>query len=248
MSYSIVVAFLGIIFVASLSFLGFLFFKLKQDALKKLLLVLVSFSAGALIGDVFFHLLPEVIEENPDNMWVWVSVILGLIVFFILEKIIHWRHCHIPTSKDHPHEFGIMNLIGDALHNFLDGLIIVGAFLIDFNLGIATILAVIAHEVPQKIGDFGILVYAGYSRLKAMILNFIFSLISILGGFLALFWINNELILSLLASFTAGSFVYIAVADLIPEIKKETSTKYSFIQLFSIIIGIIMMYLLKVFV
>lgn len=247
MDYSILIAFLGILFVAFLSFLGFLFFRLKQDSLKKMLLILVSFSAGALIGDVFFHLLPEVIEENPNSTAIWIFVILGLLVFFILEKVVHWRHCHVPTSKDHPHELGIMNLVGDALHNFLDGIIIVGAFLVDFNLGIATVVAVIAHEVPQKIGDFGILVYAGYSKIRAMILNFGFSLISLLGGILALVWINNELILSLLTAFTAGSFIYIAVADLIPEIKKETSIKYSLVQLFSIVLGIIVMYLLKIF-
>lgn len=245
MSFSILVAFLGIVVIASLSFLGFIFFGLKQESLKRLLMVLVSFSAGALIGDVFFHLLPEVVEKSSDNILVWVFVIMGLLVFFVLEKIIHWRHCHIPTSKEHPHEFGVMNLVGDGLHNFLDGIIIVGSFLVDFNLGMATILAVITHEIPQKIGDFGILVYAGYSKAKAMVLNFVFSLISILGGLLALVWVGDENVLIFLIAFTAGSFLYIAVADLIPEIKKESSVKNSLIQLFGIIFGIGLMYLLR---
>jgi len=245
MDFSLIIAFGGIFFIALLSFSGFVFFKLPQESLKKLLLVLVSFSAGALIGDVFFHLLPEAIGKDPDSINIWVFIIAGLLIFFVLEKIIHWRHCHIPTSKEHPHELGIMNLVGDGLHNFLDGVIIVGAFLTDFNLGVATILAVIAHEIPQKIGDFGILVYAGYSKWKAVVWNFIFSLFSFLGGLLALFWINNEQFLPFLAAFTAGSFIYVAVADLIPEIKKESSLKYSMIQLVSIVLGIALMYFLK---
>ncbi|MFA6348035.1 MAG: ZIP family metal transporter [Candidatus Paceibacterota bacterium] len=245
MDFSILVAFLGIIFVVLLSFTGFLFFKLKQSFLKKLLLILVSFSAGTLIGDAFFHLLPEAIENAPDNFNVWIFVVIGLLIFFILEKIIHWRHCHILTSSDHPHDLGIMNLIGDGLHNFLDGVIIMSSFCIDFNLGIATVLAIIAHEIPQKIGDFGILIYAGYSKWRALQLNFIFSLISFLGGIFALFWVKNEVFLLFLNTFTAGSFVYIAVADLIPEIKKESSLKYSMIQLISILLGLFIMYFLR---
>ncbi|MFA5080064.1 MAG: ZIP family metal transporter [Candidatus Paceibacterota bacterium] len=245
MDFSILSAFLGIAFVVSLSFIGFLFFKLKQDFLKKLLLVLVSFSAGALIGDVFFHLLPEAIEDGQDNFNVWIFAVIGLLTFFILEKIIHWRHCHILTSKDHPHELGIMNLIGDGLHNFLDGMIMVSAFCVDFNLGLATVLAIIAHEVPQKIGDFGILIYAGYSKWKALWLNFVFSLFSFLGGVFVLIWAKNDAVLLFLNTFTAGSFIYIAVADLIPEIKKESSFKYSIIQLISILFGLSIMYFLR---
>lgn len=245
MDFSILMAFLGIAFVVLLSFTGFIFFKLKQESLKKLLLVLVSFSAGALIGDVFFHLLPEITSTDQNNSSVWIFVIIGLLVFFVLEKIIHWRHCHIPTSVEHPHELGIMNLVGDGLHNFLDGMIIVGAFSANFDLGVATVFAIIAHEVPQKIGDFGILVYAGYSKWKALWWNFFFSLISFLGGIFALFWVQNEEVLLFLTAFTAGSFIYIAVADLIPEIKKESSFRYSIVQLFSILLGLILMYSLK---
>jgi zinc and cadmium transporter len=245
MDFSILAAFLGIAFVVLLSFTGFIFFKLKQESLKKLLLVLVSFSAGALIGDVFLHLLPEIAIDNPNNPNIWIFVIIGLLVFFVLEKVIHWRHCHIPTSSDHPHELGVMNLVGDGLHNFLDGVIIVGAFSASFDLGIATVIAIVAHEVPQKIGNFGILIYAGYSKWKALWWNFLFSLISFLGGVFALFWVKNEEALLFLTAFTAGSFIYIAVADLIPEIKKEPSLKYSIIQLLSIIIGLVIMYLLK---
>ncbi|MDD5639408.1 MAG: ZIP family metal transporter [Candidatus Pacebacteria bacterium] len=245
MDFAILFAFLGIAFVVSLSFIGFLFFKLNQDFLKKLLLVLVAFSAGTLIGDAFFHLLPEAIENNQGSFNIWIFAVIGLLIFFILEKIIHWRHCHILTSKDHPHELGMMNLIGDGLHNFLDGIIMMSSFCVDLNLGFATMLAIIAHEVPQKIGDFGILIYAGYSKWKALWLNLGFSLISFLGGIFVLIWIQNDAVLLFLNTFTAGSFIYIAVADLIPEIKKESSLKYSLIQLVSILFGLFIMYFLR---
>jgi zinc and cadmium transporter len=248
MNDSIIFAFIGIAVVVSLSFLGFLFFKLKENILKRVLMVLVSFSAGALIGDAFFHLLPETIEmAGPENLNIFIFIIFGIISFFILEKIIHWRHCHVPTSKDHPHELGTMNLIGDGLHNFLDGLIIAGAFLVDFNLGVATVIAIIAHEIPQKMGDFGILIYAGYSKAKAMWLNFLFSLISFAGALFALILTNNLEALVFLNAFTAGSFIYIATADLMPELKKEVSFENSSIQLLSILFGIFLMYILKIY-
>jgi zinc and cadmium transporter len=248
MNFSILFSFIGIGFVVALSFLGFLFFGLKAEKLKKVLMVLVSFSAGALMGDAFFHLLPETIgSSGGENINIYLFIVFGIIAFFVLEKIVHWRHCHIPTSKEHPHELGIMNLVGDGLHNFLDGLIITGSFLIDFNLGMATVVAVIAHEVPQKIGDFGILIYAGYSKMKAVFLNFLFSLISFAGGLTALFLMNNSDLLLFLNSFTAGSFIYIAVADLLPEMKKDPSLANSLIQLISIFFGLGMMLLFKLY-
>jgi zinc and cadmium transporter len=216
--------------------------------LKRLLLFLVSFSAGALIGDAFFHLIPEAVESvEVGNISTYTFIVIGIVSFFVLEKIIHWRHCHVPTSKEHPHELGTMNLVGDALHNFLDGLIIVGSFLVDINLGIATVIAVIVHEIPQKIGDFGILVYAGYSKMKAVAMNFVFSLISFLGGLLALFLSSNDGFLTFLSSFTAGSFIYIAVADLIPEMKKDHEIKKSLVQLVSLVLGIGMMFAFKLY-
>ncbi|MDD4410003.1 MAG: ZIP family metal transporter [Candidatus Pacebacteria bacterium] len=242
MDQSIIFSFVGIGAVAALSFLGFLFLGLKPEKLKTVIMVLVSFSAGALIGDAFFHLIPETVESaGPKDINAYIYITLGIVIFFVLEKIIHWRHCHIPTSEDHPHELGVMNLVGDGLHNFLDGLIITSAFLVDINLGIATVFAVIAHEIPQKIGDFGILVYAGYSKLRAIWLNLIFSLISFAGGLLALFFAGNPGLLMFLNSFTAGSFIYIAVADLIPEMKKDHSLSNSSIQLLSILLGLGMM-------
>lgn len=244
-SSPIMLSFLSIGAICALSFLGFLFFYLKPDKLKRVLMVLVSFSAGALIGDAFFHLMPETLESSGHDEKVYLFIVLGIISFFILEKVIHWRHCHVPTSKEHPHELGIMNLVGDALHNLLDGMIIVGAFLIDTTLGMATVLAVIAHEVPQKIGDFGILLYAGYDKLKAIWMSCLFSLTSFIGGLLALFLSGNQSLLILLNSFTAGTFLYIAIADLIPEMKKDYTLKNTIIQLLSIIAGLGVMIALK---
>lgn len=196
------------------------------------------------MGGAMLHLIPEIIEEDPSEaIWLW--FLAGIIIFFTLEKIVCWRHCHIPTSDDHPHPIGIMNLIGDAMHNFLDGIIIVGSFMVNIPLGIATTIAVIAHEIPQEIADFGVLIHAGYSRKKALLANFLISLTAFLGALFAITMQNHiENFSNIIIPITAGSFIYIATADLIPELKKDRDILKSFGQLLGILIGIGIMYAL----
>jgi zinc and cadmium transporter len=230
---------ISVIFVSLLSFVGVFFLAFKKEKLQKILLFLVSFAAGGLLGDAFLHLLPEAVGEAGFTIEISLAVLIGLLTFFVLEKFIAWRHCHIPTSKEHPHPVALMNLIGDGLHNFTDGLVIGASFMISFPLGMATSLAVIFHEIPQEIGDFGVLIHGGFSREKALIFNFLSALTAIAGViFILLIGPKFMDFVSLLIPFTAGGFVYIAGSDLIPELHKETNLKKSAFQLLGLILGI----------
>ena len=179
--YSII----SVLIVSILSLIGIFTLFLRENHLKNSLLFLVSFSAGALFGDAFIHLIPEAFEDGL-GIRLPLYILSGIMTFFILEKFIHWRHCHVPTSKKHPHPFAFTNLIGDGLHNFIDGLLIGGSYLVNIPLGIATTLAVILHEIPQEIGDFGVLLHAGLTKTKALFYNFISAILAILGAVIAI--------------------------------------------------------------
>ena len=231
---------LGSVFLVSImSFVGVFTLAMKTKHLEKILLFLVSFSAGALFGDTFIHLLPEAVNEFGFGLEVSLYLLLGIILFFIMEKFICWRHCHIPTSTHHPHPIATMNLIGDFVHNFIDGLVIAASYMASIPLGIATTIAVLLHEIPQEIGDFGILIHGGFSKKKAIMFNFLSALAAVLGALIALYiGITSEHMLSVLIPFAAGGFIYIAGSDLIPELHKETNPKKSIIQLLAMLLGI----------
>ena len=232
--------------VSLLSFVGVLALAMSEKKLNKIIMFLVSLSAGTLLGGSILHLMPEVIAKYGPQFSIWLWLIVGIIIFFILEKIIRWRHCHIVTSEEHPHPLGVMNLVGDGLHNFIDGMIIAGSFLLNIQLGIATTIAVIAHEIPQEIGDFGVLIHAGFSRVKALFLNFLSAITAILGAVLTLIiGVKLENFTIFIIPLTAGGFIYIATADLIPELKKESHLLKSLGQLASILLGIGIMLGLK---
>ncbi len=237
------------VFVISLiSLVGIFFISIKQDILKKMLLFLVSFSAGALLGGAFIHLLPEAVGESGFTLVFSLYILSGIVVFFVLEKLICWRHCHIPTSDDHPHPVAFMNLIGDGFHNFIDGMIVAGSFLVSVPLGIATSIAVIAHEVPQEIGDYGVLVYGGFNRVKALGMNFLASASAFLGAILILsLSLRVGTVTAFLIPFTAGGFIYIAGSDLIPELKKDINPLNSILQLIFLLLGIFVMVAIVLF-
>ncbi|MEM4259778.1 MAG: ZIP family metal transporter [Candidatus Woesearchaeota archaeon] len=239
---------ISVIIVSLISLIGLFTFSLRQEFLKKILLFLVSFAAGALLGDSFIHLIPEIVESYGFTFQVSLMFLIGILLFFTLEKFICWRHCHIPTSKQHPHHLGVMNLVGDGFHNFLDGVLIAGSYIANTQIGIATTVAVLLHEIPQEIGDFGILLHAGYSKKKALFFNFLSACISIIGAILTLIIGKNiENITLFLIPIAAGGFIYIASSDLIPELHKETSPAKSGFQLFGILLGIgIMAFLLLI--
>lgn len=236
------------IITSLISLIGVFFLSLSIKKLKSIIMFLVSLSAGALLGDSFLHLIPESVETLDNSQFIWLGVLGGMILFFVLEKIIHWRHCHIPTCSDHPHPLGMMNLIGDGLHNLIDGMIIAGSFLIDIRLGVITTIAIISHEIPQEIGDFGVLVHAGYKIKKALWFNFLSGLFSILGAIIAIiigFYMDG--FLNFIIPITAGGFIYIASSDLIPELKKDTKISKTLKQLLGILIGLSLMIFLKIF-
>jgi zinc and cadmium transporter len=233
------------VFVVSLiSFVGILTMAIKEKELRGILPLLVSFSAGALFGGAFIHLIPGIIEETGGlGINTSLYIIVGILLFLILEKFIHWRHCHIPTSKSHYHSFGYMNIVGDTLHNFMDGIVIAGSYIMNIQLGIATTIAVILHEVPQEIGDFGVLLHAGFSKKKALMYNFISALASVFGAVITLFIGGSVQGLSnLIVPLTAGGFIYIAGSDLIPELNKECAPDQSIAQILSFIVGLVVMY------
>ncbi len=237
----------SVLIISLISFIGVITIAFKKRFLQKIVLYLVSLSAGALLGGVFFHLIPEAAEEIGFNLNLALYILAGILTFFVLEKLICWRHCHIETSESHPHPFAFMNLIGDAFHNFIDGMIIAGSYVVSIPLGISTTVAVVFHEIPQEIGDFGVLVHGGFSRFKALLLNFATALTAVVGALIVLL-LNLEVntIGQILVPFTAGGFIYIAAADLIPELKKDIKPLSSLLQLIFILIGLGIMYWLVI--
>lgn len=225
-----------------ISLIGILFLNISTIKLKKIILFLVSVSTGTLLGDTFIHILPESIETVGNNNIVWFGVLFGIILFFSLEKIIQWKHNHQSDFSS----LGVMNLVGDGVHNLIDGMIISGSFLIDVNLGIITTIAVISHEIPQEIGDFGVLIHSGIKPKRAIFFNFISGILSIIGAIITIL-INEHFqnFIDFILPITAGGFIYIASSDLIPELKKEYKLSKTIKQLIGIFIGISSMILLK---
>jgi zinc and cadmium transporter len=231
------------ILVSLIAFVGILTLLLKQKIFEKLLLALVALSAGALMGGAFLHLIPEAVEEFESNS-IFLYVLVGFVLFFFIEKVLHWRHCH--KGKCEVHTFAYMNLFGETVHNFVDGLIIAASFVVEIKLGIVTTLAVALHEIPQELGDFGVLVYGGFKKAKALLLNFLVALTAILGGIFGYFLSGYvESSTMFLLPFAAGGFIYIAASDLVPEIRKETDLKKSSYIFGIFIVGILIMYAVK---
>lgn len=252
-------ALLSVALISLISLGGITLLGMAEERLHKILIYLVSFSAGALLGDVFIHLLPEMIEEFGFELRASLLVLSGVVFSFVIEKFIHWHHCHNPhfSEHDHPdhchdhhhaHEktFTYMNLIGDAFHNFIDGMTIAASYLVSIPAGIATTFAVMLHEIPQEIGDFAVLLHGGFSKKKALLFNLLSASFALIGAAVVLVLSSTvENLTSILIPFTIGSFIYIAGTDLIPELHKETNEVRSFFQLLAFIAGIgIMMALL----
>lgn len=241
---STVVLIIGSVLAVSLiSFTGIGLFALSESLIRRAMLGFVSFSTGVLLGDVFLHIIPEMTEEaNVLDRGV-LMILLGVLISFCIEKFIHWHHCHILPSKDHYHPVGTMTLVADGLHNFVDGALIAGSFLISTRVGIATTIAVMLHEIPQEIGDYALLLYSGYTRKIALLWNFISGLTAVIGAMIALVatsWIGG--LTDVLLALAAGNFLYIAGTDLLPELHKDTHAGRAVLQLFLISAGIAVMY------
>jgi len=225
--------------VSLISLVGVFTLSIDRDKLYKYLIYLVSLSAGTLMGDAFIHLIPEAYEDSKSNVSVSLYILSGILVFFVLEKVIHWRHCHEEPCEKHPHPFSYIILFGDSLHNFVDGMVIGASYLVSIPIGIATTIAVVFHEIPQEIGDFASLIYGGFSRRKALFLNFLTALTAVLGALLILaFNFKTDGVEGFLIPFAAGGFIYIAGTDLIPELHKQNGAKKGVFQVLAFLVGI----------
>ena len=235
----------SVLAISLLSLIGVLTLGLKEKFLNQIITYLVALSAGALLGGAFIHLIPETAEMG-FGLEASLAVLAGIVIFFLVEKFIHWHHCHkTHREKDLPLTFTYMILIGDAVHNIFDGVIIAGSYLVSIPLGIATTIAVALHEIPQEIGDFGVLIYGGFSKQKALLFNFFSALTAFIGAAAAI-WLSGLIvgIESFILPFTAGGFIYIATADLFPELRKEVSLGKALLQLTAFFIGLDVMFLL----
>ena len=241
----------SVVLVSLISFVGILLLSFQRALLEKLLLVLVSFAIGTLIGDAFLHILPEVLEEGLEPKLFGVYALIGVLVFFTIEKFLRWQHRHLFHSQEGEHfhrqvkPYVWMNLFGDGVHNFVDGMVIAGSYLTSIPLGITTTLAVIAHEGAQELGDFAVLIRGGLSERRALWFNFLSAVTAILGAVITLvIQAQFENVASFLLPFTFAGFLYIALGTLIPELHQETLPRQLLAQAGGILIGIGLMALL----
>ncbi|MFX1489691.1 MAG: ZIP family metal transporter [Promethearchaeota archaeon] len=259
--------FLMIFIVGSLSLIGILMISIKEKTLDRMLFILVAFATGTILATALFDLIPESLHHLEELgagisiSLVFTFVIVGFVIFFVIERFIYWFHGHaheeenkfvcyesmtegIDTPVDRGSNiksFALLNLIGDGLHNFLDGVIIMVAFLSSVGNGIIITLAVAFHELPQEIGDFGILVYGGFTKKRALFFNFLSAMVALLGGVLAFFLSETvELFNLFFLAFSGGGFLYIASTELMPEMTKEKNLKKSIIQALIFVAGVVL--------
>lgn len=232
----------SVVAVSLISFIGILGLSMKEEILRKYIFILISIAVGALLGDALIHLIPEAFEESSNPTLTSVLVIAGILFFFILEKFLHWHHHGEDKEESHIHPVGKLILFSDGVHNFMDGIIIGASFFVSVPIGIATTLAVILHEIPQEIGDFAVLLHSGYTKRRALWLNFLSALAAILGA-IVFFAMGEKAEMASLwfLPMAAGGFLYIAVADLIPELQKTKDTKYSILQILAVFAGVMAM-------
>jgi len=230
--------------MSAIAMVGSITLFLKPSTLDRLLLPLVAFAAGSLIGGAFFHMIPAALEEFDNAIVLFTWLVCGFCVFFALEQFLHWHHCHRSQSScKQPLTYLI--LIGDGLHNFIGGMAIAGTFLIDIRLGIMAWLADAAHEIPQELGDFGVLIHGGWDKRRALVFNAISGLTFLLGGLVA-YTLSFNLNIAFLIPFAAGNFIYIGASDLVPEVNKHSSFKVNIINYIAFLIGISLMLTIKV--
>jgi zinc and cadmium transporter len=216
---------------------------LKQQTLDKIILPLVAFAAGSLIGGAFLHMIPAGISSYGNTTTYYLWILLGFTIFFCLEQFLHWHHCqHQATDQKRPLTYLI--LIGDGLHNYIGGLAVAGTFLIDIRLGIMAWLAAAAHEIPQELGDFAVLIHGGWEKRKALLFNVLSALTFLLGGISA-YIASHHLDVAFLLPFAAGNFLYIGASDLVPEVNKQQNTSIALLHFLAFALGIGLMWLIK---
>jgi len=231
------------VFMVAVAGVGAVAFLLDERRLRQLLLPLVAFAAGTLLGGAFFHMLPAAWAARGDTAAVPLAAVGGFTVFFVLEQLLHWHHGHTAEPGD-PRPLGTLILLGDGIHNLVGGLAIASAFLVDVRLGAATWLAAVVHELPQELGDFGILVHSGWSRRRALVANMASALPFPLGGALV-FAISEQIDVTLLLPFAAGTFVYLAASDLVPEVNKHRGLRQNLVHLAAFVAGLALLFAVR---
>jgi zinc and cadmium transporter len=241
----IVYALLATFAVSLVSLVGVFALSIREESLRQSIFVFVSLAVGALLGDALLHLMPESFESITNGTTIGLLFIVGLFAFFVIEKFLHWHHHSDDSDEYHVHPVGTLVLVSDGVHNLIDGIVIGASFMVSIPVGIATTLAVVLHEIPQEIGDFAVLLHAGYSRAKALWYNFLSALTAVLGTILAfILGSHGETLTVWVLPIAAGGFLYIALADLLPELHKSHSAKQSYLQIIALAVGVALMYAL----
>jgi zinc and cadmium transporter len=236
-------SFIASILVSLVSLVGVVLLSFGTKRVEKYLSLLVAFSAGTLLGDAFLHMIGESLEGMGYDSTAALSILGGFIFSFIIERFVHWHHCH--TGQEHKHRLATMNLVGDSIHNLLDGFAIAVSFAVSLPVGIATTLAIILHEIPQEMGDFAVLLYSGFSKKKAIVFNLATAFTAVVGVGIGLVAISAfESIEKPLLLFAAGNFIYIAATDIMPELNRHEGIRRGIAHLIAILAGVGIMYLL----
>lgn len=239
-------ALISAVVVSLISFIGVFLLSFKQDKLNKVLLLLVCFAIGALFGNTFFHLLPESYQHINSAYVAWICI-GGFLVFFVLEQCLH-LHSHSKGEDQHIKNYGYLSLYADGIHNFTDGILIAIAWMVSPEIGISTTLVIVLHEIPQEIGDFGVLLQAGFSRRKALVFNFYSACAAILGVLLTL-WLGEKIdhFSMYILPFAAGGFVYLAATSLLPEVLRHTNKRNFIPYILLILTGVAVMYYFSIY-
>ena len=228
--------------VSLISLVGIALIFVAKKQMDSILFFLISLATGTLLGAAFFDLLPESIGKI-DAAVALEAAFAGVLFSFMVEKLIHWHHHHAAREKEHHRPLGMLTLVGDGVHNFFDGVAIAAAFLVSVPLGITTTLAIALHEIPQEMGDFALLLYSGYSKMKALAFNLLSALAAVAGGVLFYFFSGAVANFEAYAlAFTGGTFIYIAGADIFPELHKEKRAKNSALQMLFILLGALLIW------
>ena len=236
---------LSVLLVSLVSLAGLVTLSMSRKLLDRIMTYLVSFATGSLFGGALIHLLPEAYASASNPLHVSLWTIGGLATFFVMEKFFRWRHCHHPTTDEHVHPVVPMNIFGDGMHNFIDGVLIAISYSASIPLGISTTVAVLFHEIPQEISDYSILINGGLSMKKALLVNLMTASLALVGAMFALQMGKSITgFTDALVPITAGGFLYIAGSDLIPELHHNTDAKKSIIQLLMLIAGVTVMTIL----
>jgi zinc and cadmium transporter len=229
--------------MSAIAMVGSVTLVLKEETLQRIILPLVAFAAGSLIGGAFFHMIPAGIAKSGNTTGFYVWILAGFSVFFALEQFLHWHHCH-RASANCKRPLTYLILIGDGLHNFIGGLAIASIFIADIRLGIMAWLAAAAHEIPQELGDFGVLIHGGWEKRKALMFNVLSSLTFLAGGLFA-YVASFNFDVSFLIPFAAGNFLYIGASDLVPEVKGHENLRINIVNFLAFMSGLALMLVIK---